>query len=152
MNTALRRYLVMLGGAIVAAAVVTVLLAPPTLISWAVTFGFIVLATVSLSYVVGLLGTPRKGVATTEVSPTPSEPPSKATQADIEDFRWAIREGIGVAIASLFGLLLLVLFLFEQTELVTAREFTIGEIGEWFLLAILAIALVALALWSWRGR
>jgi ABC-type branched-subunit amino acid transport system permease subunit len=142
----------MLGGAIVAAAVVTVLLAPPTLISWVVTFGFMALATVSLSYVVGLLGTPQKGSATAEVSTTPSEPPSKATQADIEAFRWAIQEGIGVAIASLFGLLLLILFLFERTEWITAREYTIGEFSEWFLLAVLAIALIALALWRWRGR
>ncbi|NKE34325.1 hypothetical protein GWG54_00570 [Natronococcus sp. JC468] len=143
----------MLSGATVGAAVITVLLAPSTMVSGVLTFAIVMVAAVVLSYVVGYLGTPWTSTATPSTDTSDASPsPSEATQADIEEFKWAIREGIGVAIASLFGLLLLILFLIEQTEWVTTREFNYWEIGEWFLITVLAIALIALALWSWRGR
>ncbi len=151
MRTPVKRFLVMLCGCTVAAGVITVLLAPPTLLFGIFSFAIIMIAAILLSYIVGYLGTPWS--EDIEVSyKVPTETPSTTTQADIREFRWAIREGIGMAIASLFGLLLLVLFLMEETELVSSTGVSIGEISELFLLVIVAIALAALALWSWKGR
>ncbi|MGQ3722558.1 hypothetical protein [Natrialba aegyptia] len=149
-----RRFLVMLGGAIVAAAVMTVLLAPPNATAGVLIFGIILVAGVLLSYVVGYLGTPWNSTAYPMTEPTsnPVEEPTDASQADAEEFKWMLREGIGVAIASLFGMLFLILFLLEETALIESQNLTVGEISDWTVLLVLALLLVVLGLWSWRGR
>ncbi|WP_306060988.1 hypothetical protein [Natronococcus wangiae] len=154
MASPLRRFLVMLGGSVVAAAVMTILLAPPNATAALLTFGVVVVAGITLSYAIGYLGLSWEDTAYPMPEPTsnPSEEPTDASRADVEDLKWTIREGIGVAIASLFGLLLLVLFLLEETELVASQNLTVGEIGEWALLIVLALTLLVLGLWSWRGR
>ncbi|WP_440771354.1 hypothetical protein [Natronorubrum sp. DTA28] len=40
----------------------------------------------------------------------------------------------------------------EETELVASQNLTVGEIGEWVLLVVLALTLLVVGLWSWRGR
>lgn len=147
METPLKRFLGMLGGSVVAAAVITVTLAPPSAIVGALTFALVLFAGALLSYVIGYLGAPWESTAY-----PPSEPrrPTDAARVDATEFRWSIREGIGVAIASMFGLLLLILFL-QETALVQSRGFT-GRIGDLALLAALAVIVLVLATWSWRGR
>jgi hypothetical protein len=154
MASPLRRFLVMLGGSIVAAAVMTILLAPPNTTAAVLTFGVVMVAGITLSYAIGYLGLSWEDTAYPMPEPTsnPPEEPTDASRADVEDLKWTIREGIGVAIASLFGLLLLVLFLLEETELVASQNLTVGEIGELALLFVLALTLLVLGLWSWRGR
>ncbi|MFP8953460.1 hypothetical protein ACLI4Z_10860 [Natrialbaceae archaeon A-arb3/5] len=154
MTSPLRRFVVMLGGSIVAAAAMTVILAPPNATAGVLTFGVVLLAGVVLSYSVGYLGISSKSTAYPQPEPT-SNPPEETTDAarsDLEDVRWTIREGVGVAIASLFGLILLALFLLEETALVASQNLTVGEITEWALLLVLALTLLVVGLWSWRGR
>ncbi|WP_440764754.1 hypothetical protein [Natronorubrum sp. DTA7] len=143
-----------LGGSVVAAAVVTILLAPSTATATALSFGVVMIAGITLSYGIGYLGLSRADTAYPMPEPT-SNPPEEATEtsrADAEAFERAIREGIGVATTSLFGLLLLVLFLLEETELVASQNLTVGEIGEWALLVVPALTLLVLGFWSWRRR
>jgi hypothetical protein len=154
MASPLRRFLVMLGGSVIAAAVMTILLAPPNATAAVLTFGVVMVAGIVLSYSIGYLGLSWGDTAYPMPEPT-SNPPEEATdasRADLEDLKWMIREGIGVAIASLFGLILLVLFLLEETKLVASQNLTVGEIGEWTLLFIFALTLLVLGLWSWQGR
>jgi hypothetical protein len=127
MASPLRQFLVMLGGSVVAAAVMTILLAPPNATAAVLTFGVIMVAGITLSYAIGYLGLSWQETAYPMPEPTsnPSEEPTDASRADIEDLKWTIREGIGVAIASLFGLILLVLFLMEETELVLSQSMTV---------------------------
>jgi hypothetical protein len=149
MDAPLRRFAVMLGGSTVAAAVITIILAPPNATAGVLTFAVVLVAAVTLSYVIGYLGTPWDSTA---YPPEDRGEPTEAAQLDAEEFSWLLREGIGVAIASLFGLLLLMLFLLEETALLRSPTLTIGRISELFLLAILTLVLAVLALWSWRGR
>ncbi len=87
-----------------------------------------------------------------EPTSNPTEPGTEASQADRENFKWMIREGIGVAIASLFGLILLVLFLLEETALIQSQQLTVGDIGVLTVLFVLVLTLFVVGLWSWRGR
>ncbi|WP_312911538.1 hypothetical protein [Natronosalvus caseinilyticus] len=149
----LRRFLVMLGGAVVAAAVITLLFAPPTLVAGVVTFAIVMVAGATLSYVIGYLETPwaTPGYVDADAE-IRSRRHTETADRDAEELRWAIREGIGVAIASLFGLLLLVAFLLQATTLFTGSALTATQIGVWAVIAILGITMMVLGLWSWRGR
>ncbi|NGM70672.1 hypothetical protein G6M89_16945 [Natronolimnobius sp. AArcel1] len=144
----------MVGGSLVAGTVMTILLAPPNQTAAALTFGVVFVAAVVLAYGIGNLGLSWADTAYPMPEPTsnPSEASTDTSQADLEDFKWTIREGIGVAIASLFGLILLVLFLLEETALARSQELTVGTIGGMALLVVLTLTLVVVGLWSWRGR
>ncbi|OVE83279.1 hypothetical protein B2G88_16665 [Natronolimnobius baerhuensis] len=144
----------MIGGSVVAAAVMTVILDPPDTTALVLTFGVILLAALVLSYGVGYLGLSWVDTAYPMPEPTsnPTEPGTEASQADRENFKWMIREGIGVAIASLFGLILLVLFLLEETALIQSQQLTVGDIGVLTVLFVLVLTLFVVGLWSWRGR
>lgn len=154
MAAPLKRFLVMLGGSIVAAAVLTVFLAPENVVMAASTFVVIMVAGTMLSYVIGYLGTSWDDTAYTEYDAAgePPEDHTEAAQVDVEEFRWMLREGIGVAIASLFGLLLLAVFMLEETRISESAGFTTGEIESLTLIAVLAVALAVIGLWSWRGE
>lgn len=154
MSTPLKRFLVMLGGSIVAAAVLTVFLAPENAVMAASTFLVIMVAGTMLSYVIGYLGTSWDDTAYTEYDTAggPPEDNTEAAQIDVEEFRWMLREGIGVAIASLFGLLLLAVFMLEGTRISESAGFTTGGIESLTLIAVLAVALAVIGLWSWRGE
>lgn len=154
MASLLRQLLVVIGGSVVAATVMTTVLEPPNQTAATLTFGVVFVAAVVLAYGIGYLGLSWADTAYPMPEPTtnPSEEPTDASRADLEDFKWTIREGIGVAIASLFGLILLALFLLEETALVRSQSLTVGDIGVMTLLVVLALTLVVLGLWSWRGQ
>ncbi len=154
MATPLKRFLVMLGGSVVGAAVLTMFLAPANVVMAIATFAVIMIAGATLSYVIGFLGTSWDDTAYTEYDEAgePPEDHTEAAQVDVEEFRWMIREGIGVAIASLFGLLLLAVFMLEETQIASSPGFTTGNIEALTLIAVLALALVVVGLWSWRGE
>ncbi|WP_408956693.1 hypothetical protein [Natrinema sp. 74] len=82
----------------------------------------------------------------------PEHYPTKSALEDATETRWGIREGIGLAIASIFGLLLLVVGLMLASGLIAASTTsvvaTVVAIG--FPLAV--VVLVAVARWSWNGR
>ncbi|GAB3035273.1 hypothetical protein GCM10025298_25460 [Natronobiforma cellulositropha] len=135
------------------ALVITVLLAPPTAGAGVLTFAVVMVAALSFSYVVGYLETPLETEAyTVSDEPTSGEGPTSASERDREEFRWMVRELAGVAIASAFGLLLLVLFLLQMTAFVEHPVLGTREIEAWAVLAVLALMLVVLGIWSLRGR
>ncbi|ELY87747.1 hypothetical protein C483_17658 [Natrialba hulunbeirensis JCM 10989] len=162
----------MAGSAAVAAAVLTIIFTPPSALAAVFSFVSIMLAVLALSYVVGSFRAPRvrttastgtgtgtgtgrgSGAAsgTPDASESTPEHQTDAAQVDAEEFRWLVREGIGVAIASMFGLLLLVLFLLEETAVVQGPETAVDEWAAWLVLGVLALVLIVLGLWSWRGR
>ncbi|ELY99697.1 hypothetical protein C482_09437 [Natrialba chahannaoensis JCM 10990] len=172
-----KRFVVMAGSAAVAAAVLTIIITPPSAVAAMFSFVSIMLAVLALSYVVGSFRAPSGAVATTGGSRS-GGPGSRTTagtggvdggpadqglserqqadtaaaRVDADEFRWLVREGIGVAIASMFGLLLLVLFLLEETAVVQGSETAVGEWTAWLVLAVLALVLLLVGLWSWRGR
>ncbi|GAB7017762.1 hypothetical protein [Halostagnicola bangensis] len=153
MSTPVKRFLVMLGGSVVSAAVLTVFLAPENAVMAIATFAVIMIGGATLSYVIGFLGTSWDDTAYTEYDEAGEAPEdhTAAAQTDAEEFQWMIREGIGVAIASLFGLLLLAVFMLEETRIASSPGFTTGNIETLTLIAVLAVALVVVGLWSWRG-
>ncbi|WP_226482119.1 hypothetical protein [Natrinema amylolyticum] len=70
--------------------------------------------------------------------------PTDSAREDAADTKWGIREGIGLSLVSIFGLLLLVVGLLLAPGLAAAAS-TVG------LLAF-AVALVVVGRWSWNGR
>ncbi|RQG99257.1 hypothetical protein EA472_15315 [Natrarchaeobius oligotrophus] len=143
----------MFGGSVVAAAAMTAILAPPNAAAIALTFGVVLVAGVVLSYTIGYIGIPSDSTAYPMSGPTsnPPEEPTEASRTDAEEFTWVLREGIGVAIASLFGLLLLAVFLLEITGLLGDSR-TVDGLPGWLVVGVAGLTLVVLALWSWRGR
>lgn len=153
MNERLKRFIVMLGGSVVAAAAITVILAPPSPGVGLLTFAVVMIGAIALSYVIGYLDTPWESTAYTTHGPAvESGEMTPAAAHDREEFRWAIRELVGIAIASAFALVLLILFLLQVTALVNERALSVGEIEAWAVLLVLALTLVVLGVWSWRGR
>ncbi|MEY7851667.1 hypothetical protein AB7C87_20985 [Natrarchaeobius sp. A-rgal3] len=153
MTTALERFFVMFGGSVVAAGVMTIILSPPNAVAAALTFAVVLVAGALLSYAIGYLGISTTSGAYPMSGPTsnPPEEPTEASEVDAEEFKWMLREGIGVAIASLFGLLLLTVYLLELSGLLDASG-TAAQTAEWAVLVVLTLTIFILAFWSWRGR
>ncbi|WP_254762490.1 hypothetical protein [Natrinema marinum] len=82
----------------------------------------------------------------------PEQYPTKSALEDAAATRWGIREGIGLAIVSMFGLLLLVVGLMLMSGLIAASTSATGTVVVAIGFVAAAIALVALARWSWNGR
>ncbi|QLG49867.1 hypothetical protein [Natrinema halophilum] len=82
----------------------------------------------------------------------PEHQPTSSAREDAAETRWMVREGIGLAIASMFGLLLLVVGLMLASGQIAASTTTAITIGVAIGFVVLAVALVALASWRWNGR
>ncbi|MDS0476267.1 hypothetical protein [Natrinema sp. 1APR25-10V2] len=78
----------------------------------------------------------------------PVQQPTKSALEDAATTRWGIREGIGLSLVSIFGLLLLVVGLMLAPGLAAAASTVAITVG---LLAF-AVALVLVGRWSWQGR
>ncbi|WP_222915714.1 hypothetical protein [Natrinema sp. SYSU A 869] len=74
--------------------------------------------------------------------------PTDSAREDAVDTKWGIREGIGLSLVSIFGLLLLVVGLMLAPGLAAAASTVAITVG---LLAF-AVALVVVGRWSWNGR
>jgi len=74
--------------------------------------------------------------------------PTDSAREDAADTRWGIREGIGVSLVSIFGLLFLMIGLLLAPGLAEAASTVAITVG---LLAF-AVALVVVGRWSWQGR
>jgi len=78
----------------------------------------------------------------------PEQQPTTSALEDATATKWGIREGIGLSLASIFGLLLLVVGLLLAPGLIAAPAAVAATIG----LLVFAVALVVIARWSWNGR
>ncbi|ELY65747.1 hypothetical protein [Natrinema versiforme] len=74
--------------------------------------------------------------------------PTESALEDAAETRWGIREGIGLSLVSIFGLLLLVIGLMLAPGLIAAASTVAITLG----LVLFAVALVAVGHWSWNGR
>ncbi|SEW26885.1 hypothetical protein [Natrinema salifodinae] len=82
----------------------------------------------------------------------PGREPTESAREDAADTMWGIREGTGIAIASIFGLVVLVVGLMLVSGLVAASTTTVVTLGVTVGVVLAAIGLAALARWSWTGR
>ncbi len=65
---------------------------------------------------------------------------------------WMARNWLGIAVVSIFGLLLLVLALLQASGLVDVfGPVADTQTGQWAAFGVLVIAWLALAGWSWRA-
>jgi len=151
MHPRLRRLLVMVGGAVVAAAVSTLVLAPPGTLLTLGTFLVLLATGAAVLYVVGN--------ATTEHAFGTGMGPmvSVSTSSDHtprQQFEWVVREAAGLALTIVFGLLLLAVFL-AQTVTHWTDAPLLGleadtEVGVWTLIWLLGVACIVLGLWRLR--
>lgn len=82
----------------------------------------------------------------------PVQQPTKSSLEDAAETKWGIREGVGLAIASIFGLLLLVIGLMLVTGLVAASTTAATTIAVTVGFLLFAAALLVVGRWSWAGR
>ncbi|WP_226039781.1 hypothetical protein [Natrinema sp. DC36] len=77
-----------------------------------------------------------------------AQQPTDSALEDAAETRWGIREGIGLSLVSIFGLLLLVVGLMLAPGLIAAASTVAITLG----LLLSAVALVVVGRWSWNGR
>ncbi|MFC4543135.1 hypothetical protein ACFO5R_14490 [Halosolutus amylolyticus] len=82
----------------------------------------------------------------------PTEKPTNTKREAKEEDQWMIRNWIGVAVVSIFGLLLLALGMMQATGLVDLLA-PVADTGaqQWGVFAVLALVVLALAGWSWSA-
>ena len=74
--------------------------------------------------------------------------PTASALEDAADTKWGIREGVGISLISIFGLLLLVSGLMLAPGLAETASTVAITVG----LLTFAVALVLVGRWSWMGR
>ncbi|MFC6769000.1 hypothetical protein [Natrinema soli] len=74
--------------------------------------------------------------------------PTDSALEDAAETRWGIREGIGLSLVSIFGLLLLVVGLMLAPGLIAAASTVAITLG----LLLSMVALIVIGRWSWNGR
>lgn len=74
--------------------------------------------------------------------------PTDSAVEDAAKTKWGIREGIGLSLVSIFGLLLLVVGLMAAPGLAAASSTVVITLG----LLLFAVGLVVVGRWSWMGR
>lgn len=82
----------------------------------------------------------------------PTEKPTNTKKEAKHEDQWIIRNWIGVAAVSIFGLLLLVVAMMQATGLVDV----LGSVADtqaqqWAVFGVLVLVWLALAGWSWSG-
>ncbi|AEH36826.1 hypothetical protein [Halopiger xanaduensis] len=82
----------------------------------------------------------------------PTKKPTNTKQEAKEEDQWMIRNWIGVAVVSIFGLLLLAVAMMQATGVMDV----FGSVAEtqtqqWGAFAVLALIWLALAGWSWKA-
>lgn len=83
----------------------------------------------------------------------PEDEHTERSDRDAEETRWMVREGVGVAVVSIFGLLLLVFGLLVATGVVGfPAPLNASIVGAVSVFVVLALGLSIVLIWSWDGR
>lgn len=82
----------------------------------------------------------------------PVQQPTKSALEDAAETKSGIREGVGVSIASIFGLLLLVVGLMLVSGVVAASTTAAGTTAVTVGFVLFAAVVVVVGRWSWTGR
>ncbi|WP_265108449.1 hypothetical protein [Halosolutus halophilus] len=82
----------------------------------------------------------------------PTDKPTNTKAEAKEEDQWMIRNWVGIAAVSIFGLLLLALGMMQATGLVDVlAPFADTEAQQWGVFAVLALGVIALAGWGWSA-
>lgn len=82
----------------------------------------------------------------------PTEKPTHDREEAEQESKWMARNGIGIAVVSILMLLLLVVGMMQATGLVDVfAPVASSETGQWAAFGVLALAVLALAGWSWKA-
>ncbi|SEQ74584.1 hypothetical protein [Natrinema salaciae] len=82
----------------------------------------------------------------------PGQYPTESDREDAATTKWGLREGIGLSIASIFGLLLLVVGLMLASGLVAAASTDAVTAAVTIGFLLFAVVLLVVGRWSWNGR
>ncbi|MCU4975239.1 hypothetical protein OB955_21285 [Halobacteria archaeon AArc-m2/3/4] len=83
----------------------------------------------------------------------PEDEHTERSDRDVEETRWMVREGVGVAVVSMFGLLVLVFGLLMVTGVVSfPAPLNASAIGTLSVFVALVLGLFVVSVWSWGGR
>lgn len=85
----------------------------------------------------------------------PEDERTERSDRDAEETRWMVREGVGVAVVSMFGLLVLVFGLLIATGSAGFSAPLNGSpVGFVFVITfvVLVLGLAVVSIWSWEGR
>ncbi|RKD98209.1 hypothetical protein [Halopiger aswanensis] len=82
----------------------------------------------------------------------PTKKPTNTKKEAKHEDQWMIRNWIGVAVVSIFGLLLLMIALMQATGVMDVFG-SVAETGtqQWAVFGVLALIWLALAGWSWKA-
>ncbi|AGB37726.1 hypothetical protein [Natronococcus occultus] len=82
----------------------------------------------------------------------PTEKPTEDREEAEQEGQWMARNWLGIAVVSILFLLLLALGMMQATGLVDVfAPIADSETGQWAAFGVLALAVLALAGWSWRA-
>lgn len=82
----------------------------------------------------------------------PTEKPTEDREEAEREGQWMARNWLGIAVVSILALLLLALGMMQATGLVDVfGPVADSETGQWAAFGVLALAVLALAGWSWRA-
>ncbi|WP_174811768.1 hypothetical protein [Salinadaptatus halalkaliphilus] len=85
--------------------------------------------------------------------PDPPEEPSERSEADAQETTDAFRNGVWIAISSVFGLMFLVAAMTQLIRvLVPASPYGGPTVLNWLLFTAVTVAFVVALAWSWRER
>ncbi|MFC4880918.1 hypothetical protein [Halostagnicola sp. GCM10023243] len=82
----------------------------------------------------------------------PTEKPTEDREEAEQESKWMARNWIGIAVVSIFALLLLVVGMMQATGLVDVlAPVADTQGGQWAAFGVLALIVLVLAGWSWRA-
>ncbi|WP_394739507.1 hypothetical protein [Natronococcus roseus] len=82
----------------------------------------------------------------------PTEKPTNDREEAEREGKWMARNWIGIAVVSILALLLLAVGMMQATGLVDVfAPVADSETGQWAAFGVLALAVLAIAGWSWRA-
>ncbi len=81
----------------------------------------------------------------------PTEKPTHDAEEAEQEGKWMARNWIGIAVVSIFMLLAIVIGMMQATGVVDVfAPFAETETQQWGVFFVIALAVIALAAWSWK--
>ncbi|WP_252698266.1 hypothetical protein [Natronosalvus vescus] len=82
----------------------------------------------------------------------PTETPTEDSEDARQEGRWMARNWLAVAVVSIFTMVVLALAMLQATGLIEVPvPFTEAEGGQWAVLAVIAVVVLATGAWSWKA-
>ncbi len=86
----------------------------------------------------------------TDQDQAPTEQPARSAEEEAEQGSFMAKHWLRIAVVSILGTLLFAVALLQATGLVDFMSPVVEtEGGQWLVIGVLALAVVAIGLWSW---